>query len=139
MYFNYKIHSFLLLVNFFSLNCQLRPLDFDRILPNNHMGHLLKITVQIYHDLPDLELQNAFKLEAVINKLIDLIGAIYIFRFHESGLQIWQQDLIYLLDLIYTMRLRFIDLRSNNDNDKVIFADQLFLQVENLLLTMIHK
>lgn len=125
----------IILINLNNLFANFRPLDFDLKLPVNNMANLLRISTKLFHNINHLDLNLTVSLEQIISHLVDLIGVIYLYNYQASEQQAKQEDLGYLLDLVYDANLAFYNLQQDANLAQNQFIINLFLQVEQLLVT----
>ena len=113
-----------------------RPLDFDKILPGNTVSDLLVLATQLFHDVQDAYLGDEHLLVRIANKLVDLIGGIYILNYQQGRAKrsfALLEDLRYLADLMHRTNVEFGNLQMDVSLQQVIFIKGLFLQIEQFL------
>jgi hypothetical protein len=135
MCINY-LFVFITLINLNNLFATLRPLNFDIIMPTNNMDNLLRIATQLFYDINTLDSGSKANLNQITNRLISLIGAIYLCRYQAQEHPIRQEDLYYLLDLITETNLVFCNLPQQSNLDQNQFVFNLFAQVKRLLMEL---
>lgn len=116
----------------------LGPLDFEKIRQDNVMSNLLQNTTLLFHDVQSLNLVDEKALARIVTRQIDLIGAIYIFKY-QPNLLIWHEDLLYLDDLIDRIYIEFEILKNDQVAHQLQFISQLFLQIKLLVKGCIEK
>lgn len=113
-----------------------KPLEFEKADSENTLSHLLKNTTLLYYEIQELNFKDEQSLSKVIVRQLDLIGAIHVFKY-QSKPDLWRDDLLYLIDLIFRITLNFEALKQDLFSDQVRFIQQLFLQIEQLLTQLL--
>lgn len=124
--FYFFLYSSSVVANFF------KPLDFEKIRPESTLGHLLQSVTLLFYDIQSLDLSDEKKIKQIIARQIDLIGAIYIFKYQQKS-SIWREDLLYFADLVFRINLEFEALEKDLSSSQIQLINQLFLQIDLLL------
>lgn len=136
----YHLAILLFFVNYSLFASHIRPLNFDQTLPINCIANLLQPATQLfyvieYSTIQDLEDHQI--LTKIINRLLDLIGAIYLFNYQTNQQSkicyIKPADLLYLANLIHDINFAFNKLVFDLNSDQIKFISNLFLQIELLV------
>ena len=115
----------------------LQPLSFDQDLSGYSVEPLFKITANLFHVLKDADLlQETVQLD-IANRLIDLIGGLYILRHHQQRIHFLHEDLEYLANLIHDLKLNFNNKTQSLASGYIHYITCLFIQLEAIVLTLI--
>jgi hypothetical protein len=111
------------------------PLDLAHTWQDSPMSNLLQSGTLLYHDIQNSDLNDENVLGQIIASQIDLVGAIYIFKYIPNS-HIWHDDLLYLVALIDRIHAKFEQVRNDHVSHKIQFISQLFLQIKLLVIDL---
>ena len=115
----------------------LQPLSFDQDLSGHSVGPLFKITANLFYTLQDADLlQESVQIE-LANCLTDLIGGLYILRYHQQHIHILHDDLVYLANLIHDLKRNFNNITQVVTSGHIQYIARLFEQIDTIFLALI--
>lgn len=115
----------------------LQPLSFDQDLSGHSVGSLFKTTANLFYTLHDADLlQESVQIE-LANCLTDLIGGLYILRYHQQHIHILHDDLVYLANLIHDLKRNFNNITQVVTSGHIQYIARLFEQIDTIFLALI--
>lgn len=108
-----------------------KPLDFEPLSHGNALSSLLQSMTLLFYEMQNANLSDEKNLSNIIARQVDLIGVIHVFK--QQNQYIWPVDLLYFIDLIHSINLKFEELRKNLVLKQIDVISQLFKQIDFLV------